>query len=428
MLADAGRAAERPQPPQRRAWAASPRSRPPRPGYSSVRPNTARAARRGRSSSTATAPPSSASATRCRSGRRARWGRSTTGRPARASSTSTASSAARPTSTRRRSTSDTVPVEPDRTPEEGYHFTEDMTDQAIDWIRQQKALMADKPFFIYFAPGATHAPHHVPRRVVGQVQGPVRRRLGRAARADVRPPEGARGHPGRRRADDAPGRDPRLGRHARRPEARPGAPDGGLRRASSSTPTTTSGGWSTRSTSSAILDDTLVYYIIGDNGASAEGTPDGCFNELVVAQRRRRHRDDRVHGLEDRQVRDPRGLQPLRRGLGPRDGHALPVDQAGRLALGRHPQRHDRPLARRHQGQGRDPLPVPPRHRRRADHPRGRRAAPSRRSCNGVQQKPIEGVSMAYIVRRRDGRRPAHDAVLRDVRATAASTTRAGRR
>ena len=57
---------------------------------------------------------------------------------------------------------DTTPVEPDRTPEEGYHFTEDMTDQAIDWVRQQKALMPDKPFFVYFAPGATHAPHHVP--------------------------------------------------------------------------------------------------------------------------------------------------------------------------------------------------------------------------------------------------------------------------
>jgi arylsulfatase A-like enzyme len=57
---------------------------------------------------------------------------------------------------------DTVPVEPDRTPEEGYHFTEDMTDRTIDWVRQQKALMADKPFFVYFALGATHAPHHVP--------------------------------------------------------------------------------------------------------------------------------------------------------------------------------------------------------------------------------------------------------------------------
>jgi arylsulfatase A-like enzyme len=53
------------------------------------------------------------------------------------------------------------PIEPDRTPDEGYHLTEDMTDKAISWIRSQKSLMGDKPFFAYFAPGATHAPHHV---------------------------------------------------------------------------------------------------------------------------------------------------------------------------------------------------------------------------------------------------------------------------
>ena len=56
----------------------------------------------------------------------------------------------------------TRPIEPEKTPKEGYHFTEDMTDKAINWVRQQKALMPDKPFFVYFAPGATHAPHHVP--------------------------------------------------------------------------------------------------------------------------------------------------------------------------------------------------------------------------------------------------------------------------
>ena len=50
---------------------------------------------------------------------------------------------------------DTVPIEQPRTAEEGYHFTEDMTDQAIGWVKQQKALMPAKPFFIYFAPGAT---------------------------------------------------------------------------------------------------------------------------------------------------------------------------------------------------------------------------------------------------------------------------------
>ena len=54
-------------------------------------------------------------------------------------------------------------MEPPKTPEEGYHFTEDMTDHAITWVRQQKSLMPDKPFFMYYAPGATHAPHHVAR-------------------------------------------------------------------------------------------------------------------------------------------------------------------------------------------------------------------------------------------------------------------------
>ena len=118
--------------------------------------------------------------------------------------------------------------------------------------------------------------------------------------------------------------------------------------------------------------------------------------------------------VQDRQVRHAGGLQPLRRRLGARDGHALPVDQAGRLALGRHAQRHDRPLAERHQGQGRDPHPVPSRHRRRADHPRGGRAAAA-----AVRQRRAadadRGRQHGLLVRRRRRRRPAHHAVLRDV-------------
>ena len=66
---------------------------------------------------------------------------------------------------------DTVPVEPSSTPEEGYHFTEDMTDHAIEWVRQQKALMPDKPFMMYWAPGATHAPHHVPEEWSAKYKG-----------------------------------------------------------------------------------------------------------------------------------------------------------------------------------------------------------------------------------------------------------------
>jgi arylsulfatase len=52
-------------------------------------------------------------------------------------------------------------VEPPRTPEEGYHLTEDLTDKAIQFITDVKQVAPDKPFYLHFCPGATHAPHHV---------------------------------------------------------------------------------------------------------------------------------------------------------------------------------------------------------------------------------------------------------------------------
>ncbi len=54
---------------------------------------------------------------------------------------------------------------------ENYHFTEDMTDQAINWVRAQQSMTPDKPFFMYFAPGATHAPHHVPPEWITKFHG-----------------------------------------------------------------------------------------------------------------------------------------------------------------------------------------------------------------------------------------------------------------
>ena len=124
----------------------------------------------------------------------------------------------------------TTPVEPDRTPEEGYHLMGDMTDKAINWVRQQKSLMPDKPFFAYFAPGRDARAAPRAQGVGRQVRGPVRRRLGRAARADLRAPEGARRDPAGRRADAAPRGDPGLGRHAGGAQAGAAPPDGGLRR------------------------------------------------------------------------------------------------------------------------------------------------------------------------------------------------------
>ena len=108
----------------------------------------------------------------------------------------------------------TTPVEPPKSPEEGYHLTEDLADKAIAWVNQQKALMPDKPFLMYFAPGATHAPHHVPKEWIEKYRGKFDDGLGRPARAHLRPPEGARGDPAGVRAHAAPRGDPLVGRDA----------------------------------------------------------------------------------------------------------------------------------------------------------------------------------------------------------------------
>jgi arylsulfatase A-like enzyme len=52
-----------------------------------------------------------------------------------------------------------------------YHFMNDMTNQAVAWMKYQKALTPDKPYFMYFAPGATHAPHHVPQSYIDKWKG-----------------------------------------------------------------------------------------------------------------------------------------------------------------------------------------------------------------------------------------------------------------
>src|SRR5215470_6055362 len=65
----------------------------------------------------------------------------------------------------------TTRVDPPKTPEQGYHFSEDMTDQAIAWIREQQTDTPDRPFFAYVAYGATHAPHQVPEKFRGRHKG-----------------------------------------------------------------------------------------------------------------------------------------------------------------------------------------------------------------------------------------------------------------
>lgn len=175
---------------------------------------------------------------------------------------------------------DTVPVEPDRTPEEGYHFTEDMTDHAIDWVRQQKALMPDKPFFMYYAPGATHAPHHVPTEWSDKYKGAFdggwdelrkatfeRQRALGVIPADAELTE----RPDEIQAWDAV-EDALKPVLARQMEVYAGFLEHTDHHVGRLVDAIDELG---------VLDDTLVYYIIGDNGASAEGTPHGTFNELM---------------------------------------------------------------------------------------------------------------------------------------------------
>jgi len=66
---------------------------------------------------------------------------------------------------------DTTPVEPSTSPEQGYHFTTDITNDAIRWLHQHDAVESEKPFFIYYATGATHTPHQVPQQWVDKYKG-----------------------------------------------------------------------------------------------------------------------------------------------------------------------------------------------------------------------------------------------------------------
>jgi arylsulfatase len=175
----------------------------------------------------------------------------------------------------------TRPIESDQTPEEGYHFMDDMTTRAIRWVRQQKALLPNKPFFLYFVPGATHAPHHVPKEWADRYKGKFdqgwdrlreetfarQKQLGVIPQDAVLTPR-PEGLPA---WDDMPDElKPVL---CRQMEVYAGFLEyadhhfGRLVDALAGL---------------GVLDNTLIYYLLGDNGPSAESTPRGCFNELPV--------------------------------------------------------------------------------------------------------------------------------------------------
>jgi arylsulfatase A-like enzyme len=175
----------------------------------------------------------------------------------------------------------TSPIEPPKSPEEGYTLTEDLADRAITWVRQQKALVPDKPFFMYWAPGATHAPHHVPKEWSDKYKGKFdggwdvlrEQIIARQKELGVVPPDAEL----TRRHDEIPAWDdmpaelkPVL---AREMELYAGFLEQVDHEVGRLVETLDDLG---------VLEDTLIYYIIGDNGASAEGTLNGSFNEMAM--------------------------------------------------------------------------------------------------------------------------------------------------
>jgi len=171
-----------------------------------------------------------------------------------------------------------IQVEPSHDP--NYNFMTDMTDQTITWMGYQKSLTPDKPFFIYFAPGAVHAPFHVPKEWIAKYKGKfdqgwdkVREEtLARQIKLGV-VPAGTKLAPKPEAIKDwvtLTADEKKL--FAREMEVFAGFGEyadteiGRLIHAIEKT---------------GQLDNTLVFYIVGDNGASAEGGMVGLFNEMT---------------------------------------------------------------------------------------------------------------------------------------------------
>ena len=169
-------------------------------------------------------------------------------------------------------------VEPSKDP--NYHFMTDMTNQAIAWMGYQKSLTPDKPFFIYFAPGATHAPHQVPKEWIAKYKGKFdqgwdtlrEETLARQKRLGVVPAETKLAPKPAAIKDWAALTPDEKKLFARQMEVFAGFGEY----------TDTEIGRLVQAVADiGQLDNTLIFYIVGDNGASAEGGMNGLYNEMT---------------------------------------------------------------------------------------------------------------------------------------------------
>ncbi len=162
-----------------------------------------------------------------------------------------------------------------------YHFTVDMTNQATNWIKAQQSLTPDKPFFVYFATGATHAPHHAPKEWIDKYKGKfdqgwdkLREETLARQKALGIVPENTQLTP---RPKEIPAWDDQTPEQkklfARQMETFAGFAEHTDHEVGRLVETLEEIGE---------LDNTLFIYIAGDNGASAEGGPEGTYNEMMA--------------------------------------------------------------------------------------------------------------------------------------------------
>ncbi len=173
----------------------------------------------------------------------------------------------------------TVRVEHKQTPD--YHFTVDMTDQAINWVSAQQALTPDKPFYMYFATGATHAPHHAPKEWIEKYKGQFsggwdklrEQTFARQKQMGVIPAD-AKLTP---RPKEIPAWDDMSTEQKRLFERQMEAFAGFAAHTDHEV-----GRLVAQLEAIGELDNTIFFYIVGDNGASAEGGPEGTYNEMMA--------------------------------------------------------------------------------------------------------------------------------------------------
>lgn len=162
-----------------------------------------------------------------------------------------------------------------------YHFTVDMTDHAVNWMQAQQSLTPDKPFYVYFATGATHAPHHAPKEWADKYKGKFdggwdklrEETYARQQQMGIIPASAKLTE----RPKEIPAWDAQSA-EAKRLFSRQMEVFAGFAEHTDHEV----GRLVTALEKMGELDNTIFFYIVGDNGSSAEGGPQGTYNEMMA--------------------------------------------------------------------------------------------------------------------------------------------------